>query len=375
MSANNSVEPTAGSAGAPAAQPVTDMSRHPDISAMMRAAGGGFRQPMRGFDPDYVDIVDYIVRCTHKIWEEYGVGHLYTHYSHNCVVHNPYGITYGREEMITNTINYINAFPDRKAFADDVIWAGNEDDGYHTSHRVTSIGHHTGYGSYAPPTGRRIIRRGIANCLVKENLIVEEWLAQDNMTIVRQMGLNELEVADALIEQDRRNGVAPAYNYGHGHPERTNGQGEPPPVEKPARGEPFDIEAFVRGSQHEIWNWRMFNKISDYYVPNYQCYTVPNRTIYGIGDFRASVLALIVAFPNARFNIDHLYWLGNDQEGYRVATRWSLIGTHEGPSMWGKPTGKPVWIMGITHHHVQNGKFVREWTIYDQIALLKQIRA
>src|SRR5690348_587492 len=28
------------------------------------------RQEMRGFDPTYVDIVDYILRVTHRIWEE-----------------------------------------------------------------------------------------------------------------------------------------------------------------------------------------------------------------------------------------------------------------------------------------------------------------
>jgi hypothetical protein len=66
MSANQPVDQT----GTNGAAPVTDMSRHPDISAMKAAAGSGRRQSMRGFDEDYVDIVDYIVRCTHKIWEE-----------------------------------------------------------------------------------------------------------------------------------------------------------------------------------------------------------------------------------------------------------------------------------------------------------------
>lgn len=36
-------------------------------------------QPMRGFDPIYTDIVDYIVRCTHRIRDERDVGpDLYT---------------------------------------------------------------------------------------------------------------------------------------------------------------------------------------------------------------------------------------------------------------------------------------------------------
>ena len=31
-------------------------------------------QPMKGFDPIYTDIVDYIIRCTHRIWDERDVG-------------------------------------------------------------------------------------------------------------------------------------------------------------------------------------------------------------------------------------------------------------------------------------------------------------
>jgi hypothetical protein len=45
-------------------------------------------QSMRGFDECYTDIVDYIVRCTHKIWDERDVGLIYTHYTHNCVAYS-----------------------------------------------------------------------------------------------------------------------------------------------------------------------------------------------------------------------------------------------------------------------------------------------
>ena len=59
------------------AKPVTTIGNN-DISNLMNP-GTERRQPMQGFDPDYVDIVDYIVRCTHKIWEEGAVGLIYTH--------------------------------------------------------------------------------------------------------------------------------------------------------------------------------------------------------------------------------------------------------------------------------------------------------
>ncbi len=31
--------------------------------------------------------------------------------------------------------------------------------------------------------------------------------------------------------------------------------------------------------------------------------------------------------------------------------------------------------MGISHHHVYEGRFVEEWTVFDEIALLKQLHA
>ncbi len=192
---------------------------------------------------------------------------------------------------------------------------------------------------------------------------------RDALSLVRQIGLDEDEVVDRMLEADERRGVQP----GHGPTERVAGQTQPPPnPEKTGSG--FDVEFFVRRSLNEVWNWRLFNKIAQDYAPNYLCHTSSDRTIYGVGGFRTYVLAFIAAFPDARLNVDHLYWIGNGREGYRVATRWTLIGTHDGPSHYGTPTGKPVEVMGITHHLVQNERFVKEWTVFDELALLKQLR-
>ena len=40
-------------------------------------------QGLRGFDPIYTDIVDYNIRCTHRIWDERDIGLIYSHYTHN----------------------------------------------------------------------------------------------------------------------------------------------------------------------------------------------------------------------------------------------------------------------------------------------------
>ena len=93
------------SSGANAAKPkrgITLVHDHSDISKLMNP-GSERRQSLQGFDEDYVDIVDYIVRCTHKIWEEWGLGLIYTHYRHNAEVHLADGYIYSREAMLTSS--------------------------------------------------------------------------------------------------------------------------------------------------------------------------------------------------------------------------------------------------------------------------------
>ena len=77
----------------------------------------------------------YIVRITHKIWEERGIGLIYNYYNHNAIMHTDYGTTHGVEAVVVSTLQYQAAFPSDKGFADDVIWSGNDAEGYRVATR------------------------------------------------------------------------------------------------------------------------------------------------------------------------------------------------------------------------------------------------
>jgi predicted ester cyclase len=232
------------------------------------------------------------------------------------------------------------------------------------------VAHKTGHSIYGPPTGCRVVRQGIAHCFVKENYVVEEWICRDELSLIRQLGFDEHELACKMAAAD----ASKLKLTGQGEVERLQGQ-LPPTVMPRKTTAGFDVEDFVRRSVHEIWNWRLLNKVNDYYAPNYLCQTSTNRSLYGLGDFKAYVLGLLAAFPDAALNVDHICWLGSEPQGYRVATRWTLHGTHEGPGIYGEPTGKRIRLLGITHQLIRDGKFVREWTVFDEFALLKQLYA
>ena len=341
-----------------------------DIAELLNP-GTERRQGLHGFDEDYVDIIDYIVRGTHRIWEGKSIGLIYRNYKHNSVIHTSDGTTYGRDKVIAGSTQTMAAFPDVRLYADEVIWSGNDEDGFHTSHRATWVAHNTGYSIYGPPTGRKVVRRGIGHCIVKENRIVEEWIGRDELALIRQLGFDEHELAKKRVAREAagRNEDRPTE---HGEIERVVGQ-ETPEELPPKPSGSFDVEDFIRRSTHEIWNWRLLNKIDEYYVPNYVCYTSPDRTLYGLGDFRAYILSMLAAFPDATMSVDKVCWLHDGKDNYRTSLRWTLQGTHEGPGVYGEPTGKRVYLIGNTHHDIQDGRFVREWTCFDGFALLKQL--
>ncbi len=209
----------------------------------------------------------------------------------------------------------------------------------------------------------------MAHCLVLENKIVEEWLVQDNLAVIRDLGLDPHAYAKRLAKWDYDAGFIPSDSFGDVDHHR--GQ-EPPALEPDTLGE-SEPERLMRRSLHDIWNRRLLGHIDRYYAPNVVCYTTGNRVLYGRGDYRYNLLALLAAFPDALVQIDHICSLPNGEESYRVATRWTLLGTHTGPGWYGAPTGKRVRLLGITHSEIRQNRIVREWLVYDEIALLKQL--
>ena len=147
-------------------------------------------QAREGFDEVYTDIVDYIVRCTHKIWDERDIGLIYTHYTHNCVLYGTMGTIYNREDIVRDTIQRLVSFPERRGMATQVIWNGNDKDGFYTSHLVTGSGRHTQFGHLGQPTGRPFVSRTIADCMILRNKIYREWVVADTAAIIGQLGLD-----------------------------------------------------------------------------------------------------------------------------------------------------------------------------------------
>ena len=132
------------------------------------------------------DLVDYILGITFEIWEAGGVDLIEQYYSPKTIVYALDGITKGSAEMIVGTNAMLAAFPDRLLLADDVIGKGDAHKGY-SSHRVLSPMTNTGESMFGPATGKQVRITNMADCVVDEGVITLEWLARDNLALVRQL--------------------------------------------------------------------------------------------------------------------------------------------------------------------------------------------
>ncbi|MEM6311386.1 MAG: ester cyclase, partial [Pseudomonadota bacterium] len=157
---------------------------------------------MKGFSNRWKDFPDYIIGITKEIWEDRGVGTLNHYYAKDIPVRSPMGIQQGNQAVIASTMATINEFPDRELLGEDVIWCGNDEDGYLSSHRLITTATHTRDGAFGPASGRKWTVRVIADCAAKEDTIYDEWLVRDYGGIVRQLGLDPKDYAAELIARE-----------------------------------------------------------------------------------------------------------------------------------------------------------------------------
>ena len=57
-----------------------------------------------------------------------------------------------------------------------------------------------------------------------------------------------------------------------------------------------------------------------------------------------------------------------------MSVRWFLEGEHAYESdEYGKASNKKIFIMGINHAEFNNNSIIREWVLFDEVAIWKQI--
>ncbi len=352
-----------------AAEPVLQVERHDFVDLVTTKRPRV--QSLRGFEECYTDIVDYIVRCTHRIWDERDIGLIYSHYTHNSDVYYNLKSVHSREEIVRDTIDRLAQFPERRGMATQVIWRGNDVDGFYTSHLVTGAGRHTQDGPYGKPTGRSFNTRTVADCMVLENRIYREWIVNDGMGVIRQLGLDPHPIAEAVAREMHSRGQV---TLDFGENRRLIGQYPPDSVADVSIAH-TDSEAALLRWLHEMFNCRMFGEIDRQYAPNVMYHGANLRNLYGRAAVLHRLIQLVATMPDCAYIPQHICSVPSDDGGgEKIAVRWIMEGHHLGHALMGPPTGHRIFLLGVSHYHIVNGKVIEQWDVYDEMAMLTQIK-
>ena len=317
---------------------------------------------MKGFSEKWTNLPDYILGITKEIWENRGIDTLNHYYAKDIPMRFPEGVSIGNQKTINGTLATLAEFPDRQLTGEDVIWSGNETDGFLSSHRLLTMGTHTGGGYFGPPTGKKFVIRAIADCAAINDQINDEWLIRDTAGIVKQLGMDPKQFALDLIEREggAEKCIQPFC------PEND--------VSGPYKG---------KGNNNE-WGQKLsdilkrmmekdFAVIQSEYDRAVQTEHPGSKTVHSWSDTEALWMNLRSSFPSANFSIDHQIGREDPLLSPRAAVRWSLLGKHDGWGMFGQPTGAKVYIMGFTHAEFGPYGLRREYTLFDPVSIWKQI--
>ena len=162
----------------------------------------GPAQSLQGFDPTYRNIIDYIVRITYRIWEtiDREVEYIGECYSLDSQVFDDYGLQLGNQKIIVDTHHTTSAFPDIILDAEEVIWAGNDQIGFHTSHLTRISGTNTGSSRYGNATGKTVNFLVLANCVALQNDIFLEHVLYNTSAMLQQLGIDPWEESARLVK-------------------------------------------------------------------------------------------------------------------------------------------------------------------------------
>ena len=324
------------------------------------------RQDLPGFEADYCDFVDYILRCTHRIWEERNIGLCRTHYAQDVVMHTLTGPTQGVEAVVQSTIGALASSSDRQVIGEDVIWSHDNDGRLYSSHRLTSQMTHMGDDPMlGPATFLPIGATTIADCAVIENRIVEEWLVRDNGRAVLQVDKSPWVVAQAQAaadcEGDHQRHVWRAAAIAA---IRSNGD-----IFVAADHPAAPVIAMLRLAFAE----EMMGEAAESLSSIAEVRWPTGRIGFGRGYWIGCVTQIRAMLHDCAFAAQHVAARPNPDGSVAMAIRWSLVGQHRGFGPWGPPSGRELLIIAVSHYRIEKDVITEDVTVFDELAILRQV--
>ncbi len=121
---------------------------------------------------------------------------------------------------------------------------------------------------------------------------------------------------------------------------------------------------------NEVLNGRNLELLPQLCTQDYVYHGPGGLELEGIDQLRGMIEGYFTAFPDMHMEVEQRV-----VEGNLISTRWRVTGTHDGPLDGIEATGEKIDISGQLIMRFEGTKIAEEWEVFDQLAMLKQIRS
>jgi predicted ester cyclase len=119
----------------------------------------------------------------------------------------------------------------------------------------------------------------------------------------------------------------------------------------------------------EVWNSGNLGELDSIIDLNFVYHSNQSPVVNGIDGLKKVITGFRAAFPDMKLVFtDEIY---SENEASCI---WSLTGTNTGQGAM-RSTGKPIKMWGTSVFHFVNGKITGEWTAFDNLSILNQLRS
>ncbi|HEX6737754.1 MAG TPA: ester cyclase [Vicinamibacteria bacterium] len=94
----------------------------------------------------------------------------------------------------------------------------------------------------------------------------------------------------------------------------------------------------------------------------------PQQQLRGTTDLKRRLEAFLVAFPDLECSMDDAI-----AQGEKVATRYTVRGTHRGPFAGAAPTGNQITMGGMMIFRLADGRIQEAWGCADLLGFRRQL--
>jgi hypothetical protein len=322
-------------------------------------------QALKGFDEEFIDIVDYIIRITHRIWEQKNVGLCYRYYADICPVYTLGNYSECVEQVVQNTLKTIAAFPDRSLIGKNVIWSENQDDSYYSSHLITSIMTNSGNSEFGPATNKTGSVITIADCVCYENKVIKEWLVRDNSFLVKQLGIDVIDAAIRFATQTPHEAFQPWIESEYKRVSETKHR-----EDKLVQKESWSTKDFAHAWIQTIFNQKQFSKLQEFYHIAAQQQWPGGRMSTGIAQISGTLIQWLAQCSDAKVTVDHIADVAFEDDCIDIAIRWSVAGSYmPDKDRLAALKGLPFFVLGVSHLRIKDQRIINEITVFDEVAL------